>query len=215
MWTPFTRHRFSSFADQHSIDTYYGLRFAAAPVGDLRWRQAVPIETAPSTYAPSKTINATVPGPQCIQASADSAAAAAFIGALSSAVPGLAAAAGATLYNYTSSEDCLLLNVVVPTAPASSALPVVVGIHGGGYTSGNAGGIDGSQLVAYSSGSVIHVAIQYRLGAYGFLGAREVLADGAANLGLLDQQLAFQWVQKHISAFGGDPEKVQRLFRGL
>ena len=54
-------------------------------------------------------------------------------------------------------------------------------------------GIDGSALVSYSKGNVIHVAIQYRLGAYGFMGAKEVLTDGAPNLGLLDQRLAMEW----------------------
>jgi carboxylesterase type B len=55
---------------------------------------------------------------------------------------------------------------------------------------------------------VIWVAIQYRLGAYGFLGSKEVLADGDPNIGLLDQLAAFEWVQRHITAFGGDPNQV-------
>ncbi|KAI0194576.1 alpha/beta-hydrolase [Astrocystis sublimbata] len=107
------------------------------------------------------------------------------------------------------SEDCLLLDVIAPLTPSlSSLLPVVVDIHGGGFVSGNTQTADASHFVSYARGSVIWVSIQYRLGAYGFLGAREVLADGDPNIGLLDQRSALQWVQKHISMFGGDPEKV-------
>lgn len=52
------------------------------------------------------------------------------------------------------------------------------------------------------------MTIQYRLGAYGFLGGSEVSTNGVANAGLLDQRAALLWVQRHISKFGGDPTKV-------
>ncbi|KAI3390867.1 hypothetical protein diail_8465, partial [Diaporthe ilicicola] len=55
---------------------------------------------------------------------------------------------------------------------------------------------------------MIIVAVNYRLGAFGFLGGREVLADGAANLGLLDQRMGLQWVADNIEAFGGDSARV-------
>ena len=55
---------------------------------------------------------------------------------------------------------------------------------------------------------VIGISINYRMAAFGFLYSEEVEAAGAQNLGLRDQRLAMQWVNKHISAFGGDPEKV-------
>jgi carboxylesterase type B len=54
----------------------------------------------------------------------------------------------------------------------------------------------------------VYVQIQYRLGAYGFLGGSAVKQDGALNAGLLDQRQALLWVQKHILGFGGDPNKV-------
>lgn len=59
-----------------------------------------------------------------------------------------------------------------------------------------------------SNGAVISVSIQYRLGPYGFLASKEIKQDGTANAGLLDQRLALDWVQRHISTFGGDPTKV-------
>lgn len=66
----------------------------------------------------------------------------------------------------------------------------------------------GNALVYQWRGNLIYVAIQYRLGALGFLGGSEILANGAANAGLLDQRAALTWVQRHISKFGGDPSKV-------
>ena len=55
---------------------------------------------------------------------------------------------------------------------------------------------------------VIFVAINYRLGGFGFLPGKEVSAAGVSNLGLRDQRLALEWVQENIAEFGGDPEKV-------
>lgn len=105
-------------------------------------------------------------------------------------------------------EDCLLLDVVVPTNPTSSKLPVMVQIHGGGYAQGNSEYYPGWSLVNASNGNMIYVTMQYRLSAYGFLGGAEVKADGTANAGLLDQRAALLWIQRHIGAFGGDPDKV-------
>lgn len=70
---------------------------------------------------------------------------------------------------------------------------------------------DGTSIVADSVAQgqpVIFVAVNYRVGGFGFLPGKEILADGSANLGLLDQRLGLQWVADNIAAFGGDPEKV-------
>ena len=70
---------------------------------------------------------------------------------------------------------------------------------------------DGTSIVADSVAQgkpVIFVAVNYRVGGFGFLPGKEVLADGSANLGLLDQRLGLQWVADNIAAFGGDPDKV-------
>ena len=77
-----------------------------------------------------------------------------------------------------------------------------------GYTEGSSELVPGNALVYQSKGSLIYVSIQYRIGAYGFLGGAEVLADGVANAGLLDQRAALGWVQRHVSIFGGDPTKI-------
>lgn len=70
---------------------------------------------------------------------------------------------------------------------------------------------DGTSIVADSVAQgqpVMFVAVNYRVGGFGFLPGKEVLADGSANLGLLDQRLGLQWVADNIAAFGGDPDKV-------
>lgn len=100
------------------------------------------------------------------------------------------------------------MNIITPSKPASSSLPVVVNIHGGAYILGNSTSEDGTHLVSYSNGAIVYVSIQYRLGAYGFLAGSEVQADGSLNAGLLDQRLALEWIQDNIHAFGGDPKQV-------
>ncbi|KAJ7441726.1 Alpha/Beta hydrolase protein [Mycena latifolia] len=110
------------------------------------------------------------------------------------------------------SEDCLTLDIVKPAASDSrSKLPVFVWIFGGGFEIGNSRDQDVSSLAERSietSEPVIIVAPNYRVTAFGFLGGQEVDAAGISNLGLRDQIYALEWVKKHISAFGGDPNRV-------
>jgi carboxylesterase type B len=116
--------------------------------------------------------------------------------------------ASSPIWYAGSSEDCLILDVLTPIHPASNAIPVVVQIHGGGYTAGSAQSYPGDAMVNASNGNIIYVSIQYRLGLFGFLGGNEIAQDGVLNAGLLDQRLALEWVQRHIQAFGGDPARV-------
>ena len=97
-------------------------------------------------------------------------------------------------------EDCLNLNVFTHTAPTgASNLPVLVWIHGGAYTNGS-GSIPWYHGSALASRGTVVVSINYRLGAFGFLG------DG--NYGTLDMISALRWVNKNIAAFGGDTNNV-------
>jgi para-nitrobenzyl esterase len=97
-------------------------------------------------------------------------------------------------------EDCLNLNVWTPD-PASAGLPVMVWIPGGMFEVGTGASYDGSR---FARDGIVCVTINYRVGPEGFL----YLADGHANLGLLDQVAALQWVRDNIAAFGGDPGNV-------
>lgn len=172
------------------INYYRGIPYAQPPVGDLRWRKPRPIESS-SNYT-GQTINASTLAPACYQS-----------------LP---------FWNYPNpfadtpqgqSEDCLILDVLVPSEPVSSSLPVMVQIHGGGYTIGNAVySYPGDAMVNASNGSMIYVSIQYRLGLFGFLGGSEIAQDGVLNAGLLDQRAALDWIQRNIRPFGGDPSKV-------
>jgi para-nitrobenzyl esterase len=107
------------------------------------------------------------------------------------------------------SEDCLYLNVYTPEID-DGRRPVMVWIHGGAFTTG-AGSLpwyDGTSFA--TRGDVVLVTINYRLGALGFMYLDELVPDleGTANLGILDQIAALEWVQNNIAAFGGDPSQV-------
>ncbi len=112
------------------------------------------------------------------------------------------------------SEDCLFLNVWTPAEAPAAPLPVLVFIHGGGFLVGTATdslasedvdwyNIDGRFLAAEQR--LVVVSMNYRLGAFGFLGG----LDGfSGNYGILDQQLALRWVKENVAQFGGNPDQV-------
>jgi para-nitrobenzyl esterase len=107
------------------------------------------------------------------------------------------------------SEDCLALDVFTPGADGARR-PVLVWLHGGGFTSGA-----GSQAVYHGGslarrGDVVVVTLNYRLGILGWLALPELAEEGGAgaNFGLLDQLAALAWVRDNVAAFGGDPENV-------
>ena len=97
-------------------------------------------------------------------------------------------------------EDCLNLNVWTPD-PGAAGLPVMVWIQGGMFEFGLQAAYDGSH---FARDGVVCVVFNWRVGADGFL----FLGDGTANLGLLDQVAALEWVRDNIAAFGGDPANV-------
>jgi carboxylesterase type B len=174
-------------------NVFYGIQYAQAPTGELRWRPPQDIE-AHNNFEPTQVLNAESPGPSCVQ------------GTPAWRPP----QRGNLTVNFpvTGEEDCLRLDVVVPTQPQSSSLPVMVMIHGGGFTQGSSYALPGSTIVDTARGSMIYVSLQYRLGAFGFLSGAGIRENGQANVGLLDQRSALNWVQRNIRAFGGDPAKV-------
>ncbi|KAH7117727.1 Alpha/Beta hydrolase protein [Dendryphion nanum] len=166
------------------VNSFKGIRYAAPPLGDLRW--AAP--TAPATNRTSP-IAATSYPPRCPQTGA------------SSETP--------REYGFISGpgdEDCLFLNVFAPAKAKN--LPVFVWIHGGGYALFSTTGLDPTEFLGTNNNNFIAVTIQYRLGAFGFLAGDDIKSDGALNAGLLDMNFALKWVQKYISKFGGDAARV-------
>jgi para-nitrobenzyl esterase len=121
-----------------------------------------------------------------------------------------AAAMQAGTEKMVTSEDCLYLNVWTPEVRPAKGLPVLVWIHGGGYTGGNSfsASTDGA---VFARDGVVCVTIAYRLGVFGFLEVEPLLGAsyaGSANNGLRDVMMALEWVQDNIAAFGGDPGRV-------
>ena len=112
--------------------------------------------------------------------------------------------------SYTYSEDCLFLNVFTPdTAKEGDKLPVLVYIHGGGFT-GGCGHEKHFDCPVWPAKGVIGVTLNYRLGPLGFLCLPELKQEAGftGNYGLYDQMTAIRWVKENIAAFGGDPENI-------
>jgi para-nitrobenzyl esterase len=103
-------------------------------------------------------------------------------------------------------EDCLYLDVTVPgDARPQGRLPVLVWLHGGGFVAGSAQEYDGGRLA--TTGDLMVVTVNYRLGALGFLSSPELDTSGG-NYGLMDQAAALRWVRRNAARFGGDPGAV-------
>jgi len=163
---------------------FRGIPYAAPPVGSLRWRAPEP--------APAWTgvRPATTWGARCMQEG--------FM----------------DLINFDPSdkmsEDCLYLNIWRPKK--SGSFPVMVWIHGGGYTegTGNTPMYWGDRLA--EAGDVVVVTFNYRLSVFGFLATAALRAEdkngSVGSYGSLDQAAAIKWVHDNIAAFGGDPGNV-------
>lgn len=101
-------------------------------------------------------------------------------------------------------------DALIESVESTSANSLLVWIHGGGYVQGSKTN-DGNPagLIKASNDSLVFVAINYRLGAFGWLsGPGFQKGGGVSNAALYDQRLGLQWVQDHIQAFGGDPSRV-------
>ncbi|WWD21657.1 hypothetical protein CI109_106143 [Kwoniella shandongensis] len=169
-------------APQFGQDWYLGIPFAQPPVGDLRF-------APPQSYTYNFSVTAQKQPPACLQDPSGTSDAA------------------------SQSEDCLYLNVFAPQgANASTAyLPVMVWVYGGSFTSGSASLYNATFLEAYAAQTgkpFIFVAVNYRLGAFGWGYGSGFAENGAANLGLRDIRKGLEWVQENIWAFGGNPDQV-------
>jgi len=161
---------------------FRGIPFARPPVGPLRWKPPQPVEAWKGVRDGSRF------GPACIQPR----------GGIVPSVRG------------GQSEDCLYLNVWT-AALKGDKRPVMVWIHGGGFSIGSGADsiYDGRRFA--EEGAVL-VTINYRLGPFGFLAHPALTAESpehaSGNYGLLDQIAALAWIKKNIAVFGGDPENV-------
>ena len=117
-----------------------------------------------------------------------------------------------TISVMAADEDCLSVNVHAPVRESGgSPLPVMVFIHGGGYSAGSSRDFSGQGEGFVRSGRVVYVSFNYRLGALGYLDFTRYSSGRRpfeSNLGLRDQVALLGWVQENIAAFGGDAARV-------
>ncbi|KAL1303153.1 hypothetical protein AAFC00_006582 [Neodothiora populina] len=196
---------------------FSNIRYAAPPVGELRFAKPQPPAVNRSVVQTGDQ------GRICAQASPSWATASGqWLGAylangttnFSSSLFESKGPFQAPPQDPMTSEDCLFLDVMAPqsifdNAGKSAGAPVLVWIYGGGYIGGSKiseGSPSG--LLKRSNNGVVYVALNYRLGAFGWLSGSTLQANGTANAGLHDQRLALKWVQDNIHLFGGDPNQV-------
>lgn len=169
-----------------ALEVYRGIPYARPPRGERRLRAPEPLPPWPGVR------RATRFGPAAPQP-----------------------AAGGGIINWLrrdgteQSEDCLYLNIWTPSCDGRRR-PVMVWIHGGGFTQGSGASFLFSGAHLARRGDLVVVTLNYRLGALGFLDPRglPVPADWTANAGLLDVIAGLRWVRDNIDCFGGDPESL-------
>ncbi|WP_438289814.1 carboxylesterase/lipase family protein [Streptomyces sp. HUAS TT7] len=164
------------------VAAFRGIPYAASPVGELRF---APPQEHPSWHG---VRDAERPGPAAPQNPSR-----------------LEAVMGRRVPDWDE-EGCLNLNIWTPAdSLGGTPRPVLVWIHGGGFSSGSGGWdwYDGARLAAL--GDITAVSINYRLGPLGYL---HLPSLDAVNLGSQDQGAALRWVRENIAAFGGDPELI-------
>jgi para-nitrobenzyl esterase len=169
--------------DDGVVTSWKGVRYAAPPAGDLRWRAPQPPE--PWT----EIADASALGPVCPQP----------------VEPRIPIDLGAP-----QGDDCLTLNIWAANG-AGERRPVMVWIHGGAYVLGSANQPLYNGRVLAAGGDVVVVTVNYRLGAFGFLDLSSFSTPRRrfdSNLGLRDVLHALHWVRDNIAAFGGDPDRV-------
>ncbi|PWT70711.1 MAG: esterase [Bacteroidetes bacterium] len=180
----------SGIESDHGVHIFKGIPFAAAPLGDLRWK-------APQPVAPWTGVRlCTAFGPSPMQGKP---------------IPFGMWTREFLIPKEPISEDCLYLNVWTAAQSPKERRPVIVWIYGGGFVSGGSACpiYDGE---AMARKGIVFVSINYRVGIFGFFAhpelTRESGKNASGNYALMDQLAALQWVQKNIAAFGGDPINV-------
>ena len=170
---------------EQGMGYFKGIPFAQPPVGDLRWKAPVPASSWEGVYQ-AKEFKAK-PYQQTQ-------------GPTRPGQPGI-------------SEDCLYLNILTPAKNKDEKLPVLVWIHGGGFSTGESWSQNGT---SFAKNGIVYAAITYRTNVFGFLSLPALTQESeketgraiSGNYGLMDQIMALQWIHDNIAAFGGDPEKV-------
>jgi len=175
--------------DSLEVDSFLGIQYAASPIGDLRFADAVALRESGGCWSPN-VLNATQFGTFCVQSGQ---------------------------FRQGGGEDCLFLNVWAPSSARqadSEPLPVLAYSYGGDLTDGRTNTYDLGRLASLTNSVV--VSMNYRVNIFGFLAAKQIreysamngFRNSSGNYGFTDQITALQWVQSNIKNFGGDPDRV-------
>jgi para-nitrobenzyl esterase len=176
--------------DAGDVLSFKGIPYAAAPIGDLRWKAPQPAKPWQGVLVADKFGASPMQGKP---------------------VPFGVYTPEFLIPETPIDEDCLYLNVWTNAKTKQDKRPVLVWIYGGGFSSGGSGVpiYDGE---AMAKKDVIFVTINYRVGILGFLSHPDLTSESpnhtSGNYGLLDQIAALKWVKENIGAFGGDPDNV-------
>lgn len=168
---------------ENGLIKFLGLPFAKAPLGELRFRRPQPIEPWDGVYEAADFRKNPMQvnllyGPSCF------------------------------------SEDCLYLNIFVPEHAEGTRLPVMLWIPGGAYASGGSGRTVPNGPAEYDCSNIARdskcllVSMSYRLGVFGFLNLHRYSDRFDDHVGMWDIIEAMKWINRNISAFGGDPDNV-------
>ncbi|KAH7342684.1 Alpha/Beta hydrolase protein [Rhexocercosporidium sp. MPI-PUGE-AT-0058] len=179
------------------VSEYLGIPYGQAPVGNLRF-------AAPVKFAGSGAINGTSFGPNCpVKSSNNSLPSTQQLDAANVTAAGIATLSLLSATG-TYSEDCLFLNVWTKPQTGDTKKAVLIWLYGGGFSSGagSVRGYTGANIAAQED--VVVVSFNYRLSILGFPGN----PNSTANVALLDQRLAVEWVRDNIENFGGDPSRI-------
>ncbi|KAI6777462.1 hypothetical protein HG530_001407 [Fusarium avenaceum] len=185
----------------NKVESFGGIPYAEAPEGKLRLRPPKRLQKSLGTFDATGPAGAC---PQMLSSTKSKDVLFQLLGSIAN-LPFVQTVTG-------QSEDCLTITVARPEGTKANAkLPVLFWIFGGGFQLGWSSMYDGTGLVNYGVGlnqPFIFVAVNYRVGGFGFLPGKEIQDEGSGNLGLLDQRMGLEWVADNIAAFGGDPDKV-------
>lgn len=170
--------------NESGVATFKGIPYAAAPVGQLRWKAPQPVEpwngVREAKQYGANPMQKPVWGDMGFQTD-------------------------------EMSEDCLYLNIWTPAKSKDAKLPVFIFINGGGLYAGS-GSEPRYGNVSFARNGIVTITFNYREDIFGFFAHPELTAEsgynGSGNYGFLDQVAMLQWVKDNIAAFGGDPDNI-------
>ena len=170
--------------NQSGIKIFKGVPFAAAPVGNLRWKAPQPVQKWDGVR------KADTFGPNPMQEK--------LFGDMDFGTDKM-------------SEDCLYLNIWTPAKTMNEKLPVFIYFNGGGLMAGSGSEPRYAGLSLARKG-IVAITANYREGVFGFFAhpglSKETSYKGSGNYGFMDQAAAIKWVKDNIAAFGGDPDRI-------